>query len=190
VADRPRTRLCATAIGWLLVQKLARRARRVRSPNLLRCRHRSGVYGAIRSYLVSHTSQAAGKSANLLLRPRMDCALFSDDDFCLERLARGRRLDGRLTGDYCLSYPVGIECCVVSHLLRITLPGMGLARNHPVVGCNSCQRHYVLANLNILRRPSSPVPGMGYLCNIFECRNLALESSGLGVSGNYLCNPR
>jgi hypothetical protein len=31
---------------------------------------------------------------------------------------------------------------------------------------------------------------VGYLCNVLECRNLVLESRGLGVSGNYLCNPR
>jgi hypothetical protein len=177
VADCPRTRLCPAAIEWSLVQKLACRARCIRSANLLRRRGRIGVHGAIPSYLVSRTSQAAGKSACLLLRRRVDCPSFSDDDLGLERVEGGRRLDGCLSGDYSFSHPVGVECRMVGHLLRIAFPALGLARNRLAVGSNSGHRHLVLANLNLVRRASSAVPGVGYLCHLLECSNLALESS-------------
>lgn len=187
MADRPRTCLCPAAIGWSLVQKLAGRARCIRSTNLLRCRDRIGVHGALTSYLVSHTSQAAGKSACLLLRRRVDCPLFSDDDLGLERVEGGRRLDGCRSSDYRLSHPVGVERRLVGHLLWIAFPGLGLAGNRLALGSNSHERHLVLANLNVLRRAASPVSGVGYLCNILECWNLALESIAFGVSDHYFC---
>lgn len=208
MADRPRARLRTVAVGWSLVQKLADRAGRIRSPNLLRCRDRIRLYSALRSHLVSRASQAAWESTPIVLRPSLDRPLFTDDDRRLERMASWRRLVWSFAGDYDFSDSTRAERCVVGDFLWTALPRPGPHRDHPALGCNSRQRNFVLENLNVFRCAPPALSRVGHLCYIFECRNLALESSSFsfitrnatgsilfhsslrfGLSDNYLSNP-
>ncbi len=176
MAHRSRARLRTNSVKWCLVEKPAHCAGRIRCANFLCRRNCICVHRALRSHLVSLASKAARPSPRIVLRPGVDRPLFADDDRCLERLATGRRLVRSGAGNYNFSGSTRPERRMVCDFLRTTRPRLGPDRDRLSVDFNSRLHNFVLANLNLLRRPPLALPVMGYLRHILECRNLALES--------------
>ncbi len=92
MAYRSRTRLRTNSVKWVLVEKPAHCARRIRSADVFRRRNRGRIYVALGSHLVSVAAQAAGQSARFVLRPGVGDSLRAHDNRRVERLAGWRRL--------------------------------------------------------------------------------------------------
>jgi hypothetical protein len=163
------------SVKWVLVEKFANSARCFRGTNLFRRWNRVRFYSALGSGVVSLAAQAPGQSPGFVLWPGLDHSLRADDNRRLERLASWRRLVRSNARHYNFPDSTRAQRRLAGDFLWLALAWRGLDRNHPSVGSDSRQHNCFLENLNSLRWPSHALPGMGYVHDIFECGNLALQ---------------